>query len=136
MGHQKTLIEQLSGSLCESIDVYDNCTMGSEERKKEAENVEKIAKALKELKDMESTILDRNERRLIEAERNRENAEIERKKCATPWVRILLETASGLLRQGTAHLLYKDELREVLHFEEHGIIRSKGGKDLRPPRLN
>ena len=136
MEEERNEIEELKSSLLESIEVYNNCTMGSDQRSKEAQNVEKIAKALKDLEDMESQLLDRNERRLIEVQKNEANAEIERKKTETPWLRIGLETLSGLLRQGTAHLLYKNELREVLHFEEHGIIRSKGGKDLRPPRLN
>ena len=127
-------LQDLEDALQESIDVYNNCTMGSDAREKEAQNVERIAKALTALKQQESDDKDKEERRLIEKKKNDQNAEIEMSKTKVPWLRIGLEMLSQIGVKTVGHLFYKDELREVLHFEEHGIIRSKGGKDLRPPQ--
>lgn len=127
-------LKDLEDALQESIEVYNNCTMGSDAREKEAQNVERIAKALTALKQQESDDKDKEERRLIEKKKNDQNAEIEMSKTKVPWLRIGLEMLSQIGVKTVGHLFYKDELREVLHFEEHGIIRSKGGKDLRPPQ--
>ena len=127
-------LKELEDSLQESIEVYNNCTTGSEAREKEAQNVERIAKALTALKQQEADEADKEERRLIEKKKNDQNAEIESAKTKVPWARIGLEMLSQIAVKTFGHLFYKAELREVLHFEEHGIIRSKGGKDLRPPQ--
>lgn len=127
-------LKDLENALQESIEVYNNCTMGSDAREKEAQNVERIAKALTALKQQESDDKDKEERRLIEKKKNDQNAEIEMSKTKVPWLRIGLEMLSQIGVKTVGHIFYKDELREVLHFEEHGIIRSKGGKDLRPPQ--
>lgn len=127
-------LNELEDSLQESIECYNNCVTGSNERKAEAENIEKLSRALVALRQQEADEVDKDERRRIEEEKNKENAVIERKKSGTPWLRIVLEALAQGGVKFLGHMLYKDELREVLHFEEHGIIRSKGGKDLKPPR--
>lgn len=130
MDEKKLVLTDLKDSLAESIEVYNNCTAGSKERAQEAENVEKIAKALSDLKSTESDILDKEERRRIEEEKNAANAEIESEKARTPWARIIFEAAVKVCMQFVDHGFFVRNQRQVLDFEEHGIVRSKASKDL------
>lgn len=124
------MITDLKETLASSLDIYNQSPVGSEERERESRNIERIAKALSEIKSMESEVLDREEARRIEEEKNADNARIEAEKAKTPWARIFFEAGAKVFMQLVDHAFFARNQRQVLEFEEHGVIRSKASRDL------
>lgn len=130
MEEEKTVVDELQDSLSAAISRFDAAAVGSEEREREARNIERLSNAIKEIGTIQVESEDRIEKRRIEEEKNASNAEIETLKAKTPWGRIFFEAGTKVFMQFVDHMFFRSNQRQVLDFEEHGIVRSKASKDL------
>lgn len=127
---EQELEEALRDTMMETIGCYETQTTGSATRKAEAENLTKVVDAYSKLVQTREDVTDKIERRRIEEEKNATNAEIEAEKARVPWERIIVEMIGSFGRQITDHIFFGIRQREILTFEETGMIRSKASRDV------
>ena len=122
------LRSRLKDSVDDVVESFQSTETGSEERSKEASNVQKVVDALVKFETMESEIEDKVERRRLEEEKNKANAQIEAEKARIPWEKIGIEVISSFGRGLMDHLFFMRSQREILRFEETGSIRSNASR--------
>ena len=118
-------------AISEAMECLNTEAAGSSERKNEAEVLERLVKAKVALMQYESDVRDKEERRRIDEQKNKDNALIEREKAKKPISDKLWDIGGkvliGLLSSGASMVM----LKMILEFEENGSLRSKPGREFR-----
>ena len=120
---------KLKDVIDDSVESYTSTETGSDERSKEASNLQKVVDAYSKFELMEAEKEDKIERRRIEEEKNESNAEIEAEKARIPWEKIGVEILASFGRGVMDHLFFIRSQREILKFEETGSIRSNASRN-------
>lgn len=105
---------------------------GTEERDKEATNLQKVVDAYVKVCQMETEEEDRRERRRIEEDKNLSMYALEKEKSNDPFWKYCVEwTIKYILPGALSALAYNEFQKRTLKFEETGSFRSKASRDLK-----
>lgn len=124
-------LKQYNEVIDEALNCLSNKTTGCQDRRLEAEVIEKLVKSKIAYMQFEADKRDKEERRRIDEERNKINAKIEAEKAKKPVSDKLWDIggkiALGLMNCGFSMVM----LRVILEFEENGSLRSKPGREFK-----
>lgn len=106
-----------------------------EEQERALKVVELLSKQMEAHERAAMEYYDKEERRRIEEDKNRTNAELESKKSELTWKRVLFELTKVLLPTGLSIAAYEVFQKRLLKFEETGRLTSNASKGLNLPRF-
>lgn len=104
-------------------------------RSKAVQDIVKLVEKLTEAECASEKWYDNQERREIDKERNKTNAEIERRKLELDWKRMTLEIGKIVIPTFVPLIVWRKSFKEMITFEETGRFTSSVSRELHLPRI-
>lgn len=128
-------LEMLEESIEKRLKEIETLEPGSKERQAAVSDAKLLIAAMNETDSTMSDWTDKQEKRRIDENKNRQLAEIEAKKNSLDWKKTVLELLKVVLPTTISIIAYDQFQKRVLYFEENGRINSTAGRELHLPKF-